>query len=69
MTPEISQLSDSQHEAHQEPLLEAAIEMNLKLSYEARIEAHENARTLAFDLATAGKESCARSQSTPAAAS
>lgn len=69
MTPEISQLSDSQYEAHREPLLEAAIEMNLKLSYEARIESHENARTLAFDLAAAGKESCARPQSTPATAS
>jgi len=69
MTPEISQLSDSQPEAHRAPLLEAAIKMNLKLSYEARIEAHEKARTLAFDLAAAGKESCARPQSTPATAS
>ena len=69
MTPDISKSIDSQHEAHREPLLEAAIEMNLKLSYEARIESHENARTLAFDLATAGKESCARPQSTPATAS
>jgi hypothetical protein len=69
MTPETSQVADSQHDAHRMPLLEAAIEMNLNLSYEARIEAHENARTLAFDLAAAGKESCARSQSTPATAS
>jgi len=48
-----------------ELLLEAAVEMNLRLSYEARIEAHENARLLALDLNAAGKESSARSQSTP----
>ncbi|NDC23807.1 MAG: hypothetical protein EB078_01365 [Proteobacteria bacterium] len=46
-----------------ELLLEAAVEMNLRLSYEARIEAHENARLLALDLSAAGKESSARSQS------
>ncbi|MFM8268794.1 MAG: hypothetical protein ACKN9V_01285, partial [Pseudomonadota bacterium] len=66
MTPETSQPANSQHDAHRTPLLEAAIERNLQLSYEARIESHENARTLASDLAAAGKDACARSQSTPA---
>ena len=69
MTPETSQLTELNHNAHRMPLLEAAIERNLQLSYEARIDSHENARTLALDLAAAGKESCARSQSTPATAS
>jgi len=58
--------SKTEVEAPEHPrelLLEAAVEMNLQLSYEARIEAHENARLLALDLSAAGKESSARSQS------
>ncbi len=43
-------------------LLESAIESNLKLSYEARIEAHENARRLAADLRQAGEALRAKSQ-------
>lgn len=43
-------------------LLESAIESNLKMSYEARIEAHENARQLMIDLKLAGEEARAKSQ-------
>jgi hypothetical protein len=37
-------------------LLESAIEQNLAMTYEQRIEAHENARQLMNDLRDAGKE-------------
>lgn len=44
-------------------LLEAAIESRLKLTYEERIEAHENARKLMEDLRSAGEAQRAESQS------
>lgn len=38
-----------------EKLLESAILSNLMLSYEKRVDAHENARQLMLDLIEAGK--------------
>ncbi len=45
-------------------LLESAIEINLQMSVEKRIEAHENARQLMMDLRQAGQELDAKSQRT-----
>ena len=45
-------------------LLRAAIESNLAMTYENRIDAHENARELLVDLSRAGEELRAKSQST-----
>ena len=45
-----------------EKLLESAIESNLQMTYENRIEAHENARELLIDLQKAGEELRAKSQ-------
>ena len=44
-------------------LLEFAIEANLKMTYENRIDAHENARELLVDLRQAGEKLRAKSQS------
>ena len=43
-------------------LLESQIESILEMTYEERIEAHENARQLAVDLQLAGKELREKSQ-------
>ena len=47
-----------------EKLLESAIELNLQMSYESRIEAHESALQLLNDLRQAGEEHRAESQGT-----
>ena len=49
-------------EKDEELLLESAIITNLKLSYEDRIEAHENARELMEDLRLAGQNLHAKSK-------
>lgn len=46
-------------------LLESAIELKLAMSYEERIEAHENALRLLNDLKQAGEENRAKSPSSP----
>lgn len=43
-------------------LLDSAIELNLALTFEERIEAHENALQLLNDLKFAGEENRAKSQ-------
>lgn len=43
-------------------LLESAIELNLAMSFEERIEAHENALRLLNDLKLAGEDNRAKSQ-------
>ena len=43
-------------------LLESAVAEKLKLSYEDRIESHENARKLVFDLQNAGENLRAKSE-------
>ncbi len=48
--------SEQSFENDAEQLLQSAIISNLKMSYEERIEAHENARQLAEDLRLAGQE-------------
>ncbi len=45
-----------------EHLLDSAIELNLKMSVEERIEAHENSRQLLVDLKQAGDALRAESQ-------
>lgn len=47
----------------QRQLLESAIEGRLAMTYEERIEAHENARQLLNDLQAAGKKARAESES------
>lgn len=44
-----------------EMLLDSAIEIRLRMSYEERIESHENARQLAQELFRAGEELRAKS--------
>jgi hypothetical protein len=44
-----------------EKLIESAIESNLQMTYEDRIEAHENARQLLIDLQQAGEDLRAKS--------
>jgi hypothetical protein len=46
-----------------EKFLNSAIESNLRMTYESRIESHENARHLLVDLREAGDNLRARSQS------
>jgi len=46
---------------NQEKLQISALEHNLNLSYEERIEAHENARKLVEDLKLAGEQARAKS--------
>jgi hypothetical protein len=48
--------------ADSEKLLKAAIEFRLVMTYEERVEAHENARQLLVDLKAAGEELRAKSQ-------
>ena len=47
---------------NQEKLLESAIEANLKMTHEERIEAHEKALELLVDLQKAGEDLRAKSQ-------
>jgi vacuolar-type H+-ATPase subunit H len=56
-TPDLEELAQDS-----EKLLESALESNIKLTYEARIEAHENARQLLADLRQAGEELRAKPQ-------
>lgn len=44
------------YQSDQNSLLISALEMNLELSYEQRIEAHENSRSLVNDLSEAGEK-------------
>ncbi len=48
-----------------EALLLMSLEVRLSMSYEERIEAHENARTLMEELKIQGELLRAKSQSTP----
>lgn len=45
-----------------EALVESALREKLKLTFEQRIESHENARKLVLDLQQAGEKSRARSE-------
>ncbi|MBT4792495.1 MAG: hypothetical protein HON90_13065 [Halobacteriovoraceae bacterium] len=49
-------------ESDSEELLYSALKEKLKLSFELRIESHENARKLVEDLSQAGQEQRARSK-------
>jgi len=49
-------ISELQFTLESEQLLKSSILMNLNKSYEDRINAHENARQLAAELAVIGKE-------------
>jgi hypothetical protein len=48
-----------------EQLLTSAIEQRLELSYEERIESHEQAKRLVNDLTSEGEKLLARSKETP----
>lgn len=50
--------------ADAEKLLESAVESRLQMTYEERINAHENARQLLVDLKQAGEVLRAKSQGT-----
>ncbi len=56
--------SEQSFENDAEQLLQSAIISNLKMSYEERIEAHENARQLAEDLRLAGMSLHEKSEGT-----
>lgn len=54
--------SPTQLESDSRLLLESAIESNLKMSYESRVDAHENARRLMEDLKQVGEKLRAKPQ-------
>ena len=53
---------DSHFLVDSQKLLESAVELNLQMTYEERIDAHENSRELMNDLRQAGEELRAKSQ-------